>query len=106
MRDSDGHGFEAPSCAESEMLPDNWQSCSAYARGIDLFNHGYYWESHECWENVWNRVGRRGLTADFMKALIKIAAARNLGLPVIMIARPPSSSAGHATVDDLLAALG
>ncbi|MAY61303.1 MAG: cobalt-precorrin-6A reductase [Rhizobiales bacterium] len=36
----------------------------------------------------------------------KIAAARNLGLPVIMIARPPSSSAGHATVDDLLAALG
>ncbi len=36
----------------------------------------------------------------------KIEAARILGLPVIMIARPKSSKDGHATIDDLIAALG
>lgn len=35
----------------------------------------------------------------------KIAAARDLGLPVIMIARPGASSPGHATIGELLAAL-
>jgi precorrin-6A/cobalt-precorrin-6A reductase len=36
----------------------------------------------------------------------KIEAARALGLPVIIIARPAALSPGHATVEDLLAALG
>ncbi|TGQ49534.1 DUF309 domain-containing protein, partial [Mesorhizobium sp. M1C.F.Ca.ET.210.01.1.1] len=22
--------------------------------GIDLFNHGYYWEAHEAWEPLWH----------------------------------------------------
>ncbi|HTN76714.1 MAG TPA: DUF309 domain-containing protein [Pirellulaceae bacterium] len=43
--------------------------------GIDLFNHGYYWEAHEAWEAVWNLVGRSGTPADFVKGLIKLAAA-------------------------------
>lgn len=46
-----------------------------YLRGIDLFNHGFYWESHEAWEAVWISAGRRGSVADFLKALIKVAAA-------------------------------
>jgi hypothetical protein len=43
--------------------------------GIDLFNAGYYWEAHEPWEAVWHATGRKGSTADFCKALIKLAAA-------------------------------
>jgi len=43
--------------------------------GIDLFNNGYYWESHEQWESVWLAAGRRGRTADFLKGLIKLAAS-------------------------------
>ena len=35
----------------------------------------------------------------------KIEASRKMNLPVIMIARPASSPAGYATIDDLLAAL-
>ena len=42
---------------------------------MDLFNHGYYWEAHEAWESAWNGSGRRGFVADFLKALIKLAAA-------------------------------
>jgi hypothetical protein len=46
-----------------------------YLHGIDLFNHGYYWEAHEAWEALWHAAGRRGTMADFLKALIKLAAA-------------------------------
>lgn len=71
--DPTGHGFKVPSCDQAD--PADWKSCNAYTRGLDLFNSGYYWEAHECWEAVWNCCGRRGLTADFLKALIKLAAA-------------------------------
>jgi hypothetical protein len=40
-----------------------------------LFNRGYYWESHVVWENLWLACGRKGMAADFLKGLIKLAAA-------------------------------
>jgi predicted metal-dependent hydrolase len=46
-----------------------------YLRGIDFFNHGYYWEAHEAWENLWHAAGRRGPVAEFLKGLIALAAA-------------------------------
>jgi len=55
--------------------PARWRECRQYLRGIDLFNYGYYWEAHEAWEAVWHSVGRNGLLGDFLKGLIKLAAA-------------------------------
>ncbi len=55
--------------------PARWADSRAYLRGIDLFNHGYYWEAHEALEGLWHSAGRRGTTADFLKALIQLAAA-------------------------------
>jgi predicted metal-dependent hydrolase len=55
--------------------PAHWQDSRAYLYGIDLFNHGYYWEAHEAWEGLWHQAGRQGLVADFLKGLIKLAAA-------------------------------
>ena len=46
-----------------------------FLRGAALFNAGYYWEAHEVWEGLWNVYGRRGVLADVVKALIKLAAA-------------------------------
>ena len=43
--------------------------------GVDLFNHGYYWEAHEIWEGLWHACGRKGTLADFLKGLIRLAAA-------------------------------
>ena len=43
--------------------------------GVDLFNHGYYWEAHEVWEGLWHACGRKGTLADFLKGLIRLAAA-------------------------------
>lgn len=41
---------------------------------LDLFNHGYYWESHVYLEALWNRHERTGPVANFLKALILISA--------------------------------
>jgi hypothetical protein len=53
----------------------SWQTNAAYLYGLDLFNHGFYWEAHEAWEGLWHAAGRRGTMADFLKSLIKLAAA-------------------------------
>lgn len=44
-------------------------------RGLALFDRGYYWEAHEEWEALWQALGRTGPRADFIKGLIKLAAA-------------------------------
>lgn len=54
---------------------NDWEQSSDYRWGIRLFNEGFYWEAHEAWEGLWHAHGRRGPTADVLKALIKLAAA-------------------------------
>lgn len=55
--------------------PSHWRDSAPYLLATDLFNHGYYWEAHEAWEGLWIAAGRSGTTADFLKGLIKLAAA-------------------------------
>jgi hypothetical protein len=55
--------------------PAHWHACRPYLYGLDLFNQGYYWEAHEAWESLWHAAGRGGLLGDFLKGLIKLAAA-------------------------------
>jgi hypothetical protein len=71
--DPAGHKLQPP--APTLPDPDPWQECRAYLYGIDLFNHGYYWEAHESWEGLWHTADRHGLLADFLKGLIHLAAA-------------------------------
>jgi hypothetical protein len=73
--DPRGHSFGKKPPAEAPPDPDRWQDCRPYLLGIDLFNRGYYWEAHEAWEAAWHASGRDGTTAQFLKALIKVAAA-------------------------------
>jgi uncharacterized protein len=75
ITDPKGHSFgiTPPPCEPPD--PDRWQECRPYLVGIELFNHGYYWEAHEVWESVWHACGRKGITADFLKGLINLAAA-------------------------------
>lgn len=67
------HGLAPEQAAPPD--PKRWRDCLPYLYAIDLFNHGYYWEAHEVWEGLWHACGRRGTTADFLKGLIKLAAA-------------------------------
>jgi uncharacterized protein len=42
-------------------------------RGVELFNEGLYWESHEAWEEAW-MPDRKGPDGGFYKGLIQVAA--------------------------------
>ena len=75
VTDPRGHMFGTVEENAEPPESENWLSCPDYLRGIDLFNHGYYWEAHEAWERLWIAAGRRGVAADFLKGLIKLAAA-------------------------------
>ena len=74
-RSPEGQSYGKTHSASPALDPSQWRQCRPYLCGIDLFNHGYYWEAHEAWENLWHGVGRRGEVAEFLKGLIALAAA-------------------------------
>ena len=73
--DPSGHSFGVEPAVPAKVESENWQSCRPYLYGIDLFNAGFYWESHVAWESLWLACGRKGVIADFLKGLIRLAAA-------------------------------
>jgi uncharacterized protein len=75
IRDRGGHSYGAEFQIPEPPNPEDWRACREYLYGIDLFNHGYYWEAHEVWEGLWVACGRRGPTATYLQALISLAAA-------------------------------
>lgn len=75
LTDPRGHSYGRTPSPCGPLDPARWRECRDYLRGLDLFNAGYYWEAHEAWEGVWLAVGRVGPVADFLKGLIKLAAA-------------------------------
>ena len=75
VSDPRGHSYGVEPEAAAPLDPERWQDSKPYLFGIDLFNGQFYWEAHEQLECLWLACGRRGLVADFLKALIKLAAA-------------------------------
>jgi hypothetical protein len=73
--DPAGHSFGIEPVIPPKVEPQRWPQCRPYLYGIDLFNGGYFWESHVAWESLWLACGRKGKVADFLKGLIKLAAA-------------------------------
>lgn len=71
----DGHSHGVRPTPVSAPDPLQWRECRPYLFGLDLFNHGFYWEAHETWEQLWHACGRSGPTAGFLRGLIKLAAA-------------------------------
>ena len=61
ISDPEGHSHGIREQAAAPVGPDDWHTNRDYLFGIDLFNHGYYWEAHEVWEGLWHAAGRAGL---------------------------------------------
>jgi predicted metal-dependent hydrolase len=91
LSDPTGHMHGRPAERPPAPDPNRWPESRAYLHGLDLFNHGYYWEAHESWEGLWHACGRTGPAADFLRGLIKLAAA---GVKVRQ--GVPEGVAGHA----------
>ena len=75
ISDPAGHSHGHPPEPVQPLDESNWRTNQTWLWAIDLFNHGFYWEAHEAWEGLWHAAGRRGQTAEFLKGLIKLAAA-------------------------------
>jgi hypothetical protein len=73
VRDPAGHSYHhvdhLPVAAEASLDSD------IFFWGLDLFNHGYYWEAHEAWEGLWQVADRGGPLRMLFKGLILLAAA-------------------------------
>lgn len=75
--DPAGHSYHAEEDYLPNFTPDDWPGCETYLFGIDLFNHGYFWEAHETWETVWLAAGGRETGCGvFVQGLIQLAAAQ------------------------------
>jgi len=73
VRDPLGHSYQSDPVtvvAVEESLSSN-----VFRWGIDLFNHGYYWEAHEAWEPLWHDAKQSTEHRLFFKGLILLAAA-------------------------------
>ena len=75
VSDPRGHSYGSGLSGIAAPDPENPAGSPEFLQAIDLFNYGYYWEAHEVWEALWIACGRSGSTADFLKGLIKLAAA-------------------------------
>ncbi len=70
-----GHSFGEPEPRTLPFEPEQWASSEAYLYGVDLYNCGYWWESHEIFEGLWHACGRTSPAGNFFQALIQFAAA-------------------------------
>jgi Domain of unknown function (DUF309) len=72
VRDPAGHSYRV----EPIRVTAEVSLCSdAFLWGLDLFNHGYYWEAHEAWEGLWQVADRDGSLRMLFKSLILLSAA-------------------------------
>jgi hypothetical protein len=71
-RDPKGHSYHAePASVGAEASLRS----IVFLWGLDLFNHGYYWEAHEAWESLWQVAERGSSLRVLFKALILLSAA-------------------------------
>jgi len=76
ISDPSGHSYQLATPDYGVFQRNSDRITPQYERGIDLFNHGYYWESHEAWEPLWHACGRsKAIGGCFFQGLIKLAAA-------------------------------
>jgi hypothetical protein len=75
--DPAGHSYNEEEDYLPHFTPDEWRTCEPYLYGIDLFNHGYWWEAHEALETVWLAAGQKSTQCGkFVQGLIQLAGAQ------------------------------
>lgn len=54
---------------------ETWQEAPAYAYGLHLYAHGFFWEAHEVWEAVWLATAPNSQERCLLAGLIQLANA-------------------------------
>ncbi|WP_245318402.1 MULTISPECIES: DUF309 domain-containing protein [unclassified Mesorhizobium] len=73
IRDPLGHSYQSDPV--TVVTVEESLTSNVFRWGIDLFNHGYYWEAHEAWEPLWHAAKQSAQHRLFFKGLILLAAA-------------------------------
>jgi hypothetical protein len=95
----EGGHMEGQSDPVSEPVDLNHPEKNVFLRySLDLYNHGYFWESHVYFEALWNAHKRTGSIADFFKGMIKLGAA---GVK-FQINQPKNASVHYLRAKELL----
>ena len=97
-RDPQGHSYGQPEPTPPLFKPEEWWDSEWYLYGIDLYNHGYWWECHEVFEGLWHAVGPDSPQGHFLQALIQVAAAN---LKRLVNASEPASTLSQAALERL-----
>ena len=58
------------------LTGSDWWKNEDYLFGFDLFNAGYFWEAHTCWDRLWYLPGTEESVRLLLRGLIQLAAAR------------------------------
>src|SRR5919106_558592 len=74
-RDPEGHSRDVRKLPVTAWRPEDWREIEEWLWAIDLFNAGYWWESHEALESLWHAAGRNTPPARFVQSLIHLSAA-------------------------------
>lgn len=74
-RDALGHSHGQPEPTCLNVLAERWFESEDYLFAVDLYNHGFWWESHEVLEALWHAAGHKTPEGEFYRALIQFAAA-------------------------------
>jgi hypothetical protein len=54
---------------------ETWHDAPAYAYGLRLYAHGFFWEAHEVWEAVWLATAPNSQERYLLAGLIQLANA-------------------------------
>ena len=74
-RDPRGHSHGAREETFEYLPAERWKENGEYLYGVDLYNHGFLWEAHEAWENLWHLAKGDPDQASFLQGLIQCSAA-------------------------------
>ncbi len=73
--DPKGHSYQKGEEKPEHLPPEKWMQNDFYLYGVDLFNHGFWWEAHEAWETVWMTTQKNDLEGQYLQGLIQFSAA-------------------------------
>lgn len=74
-RDRGGHSYGRPEPKAERLEARAWKSSRTYLFGVDLYNLGYFWESHEMFEALWHAAASGSPEKQFFQAIIQLAAS-------------------------------
>lgn len=72
---ADGWGYGSERPAPPHHGPSDWATNTAFLRGCDYFNRGWWWEAHETWEELWHAAeDHDDAMRPLLQGLIQLAA--------------------------------